>query len=352
MGDRTGIEWTDATWTPIRARNTATKAIGWHCEHMSEACRHCYAEGINLRLGTKLAFKPGHLDSGKIELYLDEAQLTQPLRWRRSRDIFVCSMTDLFGRFVPRAWIAKCFAVMALAQQHDFQVLTKRSNRMAELLDDPAFVNEVEKAMRELAPAGTHKIGLFGAGGWPIRNVMLGVSVEDQSQADERIPDLLATPAAVRFLSCEPLLGPVVIPSVIHRGKDGIWFDPLRRGSAGIGWIIAGGESGPRARPSHPDWFRSLRDQCTHARVPFFFKQWGEYGPDLEGESTCESCGRLALDVKVCDERCSRCGETEWLPPSKPVTSVARVGKKAAGALLDGREHREHAARWRRQEPA
>ena len=133
MGDHSKIEWTDASWNAIRARNKATGKVGWHCEHASPGCVHCYSESFNRdRLGTRLAFKPGHRDD--VEIFLDEAMLLQPLRWRRPRKIFVCSMTDLFGEFVPDAMIDRVFAVMALAPQHTFLVLTKRSARLREYM--------------------------------------------------------------------------------------------------------------------------------------------------------------------------------------------------------------------------
>jgi protein gp37 len=335
MGDKTGIEWTDATWTPIRARERVGGLLGWHCEHRSEACRNCYAEAINLRLGTKLPFKPGHLIDGNIELFLDERLLTQPLRWARRRDIFVCSMTDLFGRFVRRAMIVKVFAIMALAEHHRFQVLTKRPQRAAQLLNDPRFVAEVEKAMKELLPAKWRQFTLSDIGGWPLRNVMLGTSAGGQRELQENLPSLLNAPAAERFLSYEPALGPIDPTDIAYEGSfnGGNRFDALR----GSYWwthngrriytggftrplkldqVIAGGESGRKARPPHPDWFRAVREQCRAAGVPFFFKQWGEWAPHPGGGGGRQSI----LEGGV---------------------TMQRVGKKKAGALLDGRTHRE-----------
>lgn len=135
MADNSAIEWTDATWNPVRARNLETGKVGWHCEHATTGCEFCYAEGFNKRLGTGLAFKPGH--RADIEIFLDEAMLTQPLRWKKPRRIFVGSMTDLFADFVPDEFIDRMFAVMALAPQHTFQLLTKRAARMREYLTLP-----------------------------------------------------------------------------------------------------------------------------------------------------------------------------------------------------------------------
>jgi len=281
--DKTAIEWTDSTWNPIRARRKTLDSfgrggikVGWHCEHVSEGCRFCYAEGINRRLGTGLDFKPGH--RGDIEIFLDEKMLLAPLRWRKPRDIFVCSMTDLFADFVRDEWIDRMFAMMALCRQHRFQVLTKRPKRMRAHVQRPEFGNEVE---------------IFP---WPLPNVWLGISAEDQANADERIPELLATPAAVRFVSLEPLLGPIDLG--IMRGG---LMHPR------ISWVICGGESGPHARLMRPEWIRLIRDQCAAAGVPFFFKQWGEY------EYMSEFTGGAI--------------------------TIRRVGKRAAGRLLDGVEH-------------
>lgn len=165
MGDKTAIEWTDATWNPIRARNLKTGRVGWFCIHMSEGCANCYAEDWNMRLGTGLPYKPGHLKD--IEIFLDEKTLEQPLRWRAPRKIFPCPMTDMFADFVKDEWIRRMVMVMADARQHTFQPLTKRPGRaMAAFSQLPAPLN-----------------------------VWLGVSVEDQATADERIPVLLATRA-------------------------------------------------------------------------------------------------------------------------------------------------------------
>jgi protein gp37 len=353
MGDGTGIEWTDATWTPIRARyleiqsdGSGKERIGWHCEHVSPGCKFCYSESINRRLGTGCDFAPDELyreehegyRNGEVKLFLDEKMLFIPLHWKRPRRVFVCSMTDLFADFVPDGWIARMWHVMAQCPQHQFQVLTKRPRRMREWVSrwadltgengDPKMVRG-PKAVRAAHPSGRGQ--LFAAmleamgtppagaayptfdwmGGplwWPSRlgNVWLGVSVEDQQRADERIPDLLATPAAIRFLSCEPLLGPIDITAIRRPRAEG-FMRPLDGRFNRLNWIIAGGESGPNARPPMIEWARSLRDQCAQAAIPFFWKQWGEYTPD---------------------------------DPAAEHTAMRRVGKKRAGAMLDGREHK------------
>lgn len=262
MAENSGIEWTDATWTPIRAINKATGKVGWHCEHASDGCRFCYSEvQINKRFGTGLPFKPGHRKD--VDIYLDEKMLTAPLKWRGSKMVFVCSMTDLFADFVKTEWIDRMFAVMRASPQHTYQVLTKRAKRMAEYAS--------------ALPT-------------PLPNVWMGVSVEHQDAANERIPHLLATPAAVRFVSAEPLLEAInftrikqgndwvnalspVIGLRTDNGKDHIQF--ARHPSACIGWAIVGGESGSGARPFPVSAGRDIIKQCKDAGVPVFMKQMG-----------------------------------------------------------------------------
>jgi len=247
--------------------------------------------------------------TGAVDLSND-SQVRAPLKWKRPRRIFVNSMSDLFHDGLPDAAIDQVFAVMAAAPQHTFQVLTKRPARMK------AYVGGALRRVPLLAP------GIMVP--WPLPNVWLGVSAERQREADERIPLLLATPAAKRFISAEPLLGPLCLDEALmdgHPGRTDIdgprGMHYLRHGTPRVDWIIAGGESGPGARPMHPDWARSLRDQCSRAGVPFFFKQWGEFA------SVSEVAGP---------------GAHFSFPDG---ATVRRVGKKLAGATLDGRAHRE-----------
>ncbi len=247
------IEWTDSTWSPV---------VG--CTHVSPGCDQCYAAKLASGRLAHLPRYAGLAVDGKFtgEVRLVPEVLNQPLRWRRPRRVFVNSMSDLFHDAIPDEYIAQVFAMMAACSQHTFQVLTKRHGRLRSLLSDPGFQDMVIEEWDALVEE--HGDRVAGRPGWnwyPLPNVWLGVSVEDQKWADIRIPALLATPAAVRFLSCEPLLGPIDLASYI--------------GGRLISWVIVGGESGPRARPMHPDWARSLRDQCTAAGVPFFFKQAG-----------------------------------------------------------------------------
>lgn len=299
---RTKIEWATDSWTPIRARRISvhgpSASVGWHCEKVSTGCEHCYSETMNKRLGTGLDFMPGNRD--KIELFLDEKMLLAPLSWRKPRMIFVCSMSDLFAEFVPDEWIDRIFAVMALCPQHTFQVLTKRQARMRHYF---TYICNRDDLIADHALA---------ASGWPknahqdktkekrralmvrvrnqLPNVLAGTSCEDQETAAARIPDLLATPAAVRFVSCEPLLKPIRLRE--HLGDD--WLASGKSGERkGLDWVICGSESGPHARPCDLSWVRSLRDQCSAAGVSFFWKQHAENGrkiptPELDGKRWVE----------------------------------------------------------------
>jgi protein gp37 len=232
------IHWTDATWNPVTG-----------CSRVSPGCEHCYAEALSLRYGwSRLPWTAPHAAENVV---LHPERLGLPLRWRQPRRVFVNSMSDLFHERVPEAFIEEVFRVMAAAGWHTFQVLTKRPARMHAVVASDTFASAVG-----------------GAHGWPLPNVWLGTSVEDQRRADERVPLLARTPAAVRFLSCEPLLGPLDLAP---------WLDRL-------GWVIVGGESGPRHRPMDPDWARALRDQCAAAGVPFFFKQGAGPRPGMHRE--------------------------------------------------------------------
>lgn len=322
----TRIEWTDQTWNPIRG-----------CTRVSEGCRHCYAERQAARFagpgqpfdGYVTGSGAGARWTGRVELV--EAKLYEPLGWRRPRRVFVNSMSDLFHESLPDECIDRVFAVMALAPQHTFQVLTKRHERMREYMSGDRY-GVVNAAVEIVSDARGDVAGLVqrenmdATGLWPLPNVWLGMSVEDQPTADERMPVLSATPAAVRYVSAEPLLGPVDLRP---------WLVATPR----LDWVIVGGESGPGARPMHPDWVRSLRDQCAEAGVPFFFKQWGEFSP--AGPPDRPGWGEW-LDADLMSGHAQLVG-----PRTRPATRILgrrlipmwRVGKKRAGRLLDGVEH-------------
>lgn len=324
MGDTSSIEWTDATWNPV---------VG--CTRVSAGCDHCYAFREHDR--RHLAYKRGrwpdapaqyHHPFSRVQLLPD--RLAQPLRWRKPRRVFVNSLSDLLHKDVPDDYIDRVFAVMALTPRHTYQILTKRPERMA------AYMSRLMRLAPYLTDTDERS---FGGRRWesgeafpplPLPNVWLGVSVENQATADERIPHLLATPAAVRFLSCEPLLGPVNPwafecpgdPCLCHKRID---------------WVIVGGESGPHARPMHPEWVRSLRDQCVDSGVSFFFKQWGEWAPGgfsedasfMRGGRGIRSMGggMVSEEFAAVSARWHRFPDGFWMQ---------RIGKRAAGRRLDG----------------
>jgi protein gp37 len=252
MSDGTAIQWTEATWNPLTG-----------CSVVSPGCTNCYAmklAGTRLqhhssRAGLTRETKAGPVWTGEVRF--NDQWLDQPLRWRRPRMIFVCAHSDLFHPAARREWVDRIFAVMALARHHTFQVLTKRPERMREYLTGgwQWRVEPIAAGMRGKRP-------LLMMMQRSLPNVWIGTSVEDQQRADERIPVLIDTPAPVRWLSCEPLLGPVDVFE---------WLEPTR--GIDINWVVVGCESGPGARPMDIDWARSLRDQCGAAGVAFFCKQ-------------------------------------------------------------------------------
>jgi protein gp37 len=286
MGVKTSIEWTrdddgrpGASVSPIRARNKETGRPGWFCSHVSDGCIHCYSEAMNHRLGTGIDYRTQNLDL--VDVYLDEKILMQPLRWKRPRRIFWNSMSDTFGGFVAPGWIDRMFAVMALTPQHTHLVLTKRAERMRDsIIRIGRSIDTLEIQARKIGY--TLEFEGIGLVRWPLPNVWSGVSCEDQRRADERIPVLLDTLAAVRWVSAEPLLGPVDL-TVIKR-DFGMWDDALRGihkqiaeypGRSKLDWVVVGGESGPRARPFDVEWARSIIAQCRAAGVACFVKQLG-----------------------------------------------------------------------------
>lgn len=309
MGQQTAIEWTDATWNPVRG-----------CSRVSEGCRNCYAERQAARFcittdpaDSRLTIESGPFAgfvrrvhgrpqwTGRVELV--ESHLADPLHWRKPRKVFVNSMSDLFHEALPDEAIDRVFAVMALCPQHTFQVLTKRAGRM------------LQWAKSKPKRTGIAWGDMVGNWDHPLPNVWLGVSVENQALADERIPQLLQTPAAIRFVSYEPALGPVDFTRIknsaqireffrqmaIDTGRDpeqvlrecaiddtpwknalnGDWFDGWDSGEGAaekqtkLDWLIVGGESGPGARPFDIRWARDTIAQCKAAGVPCFVKQLG-----------------------------------------------------------------------------
>jgi protein gp37 len=270
------IEWTDATWNPITG-----------CTKVSAGCKNCYAERMSKRLRGRYGYPSD--DPFRVTFHPD--RLERPLRWRKPRRVFVCSMSDLFHDDVKDEWLIQVFDVLRRChneREHTFQILTKRPRRMADFCRRLRFSGSANdgKGRMWLSPvAALHDggWGLMGGspGSHPLGSVWLGTSVEDQATADERIPHLLNCPAAVRFVSYEPALGPVDFADPGYHWLKGIEaLGAHEDGSiewdhdaAHLDWVIAGGESGPGHRPADPEWFRSVRDQCSAANVAFFMKQ-------------------------------------------------------------------------------
>lgn len=393
MAEHSSIEWTDATWNPITG-----------CSVVSPGCTNCYAMKL---AGTRLRHHPsrseltidtkaGPVWNGRVRL--NEEWIDQPLKWKRPRMIFVCAHGDLFHEDVPDSWIDQVFAVMALASQHTFQVLTKRPRRMLTYLTstDP---DSLRDRWYRSVPAGKWRISVSEAyagihphaseeirelhhralPSWPLLNVWLGVSAEDQARANARIPHLLETPAAIRFLSAEPLLGAMDLTRLDqpNGGFGPFWLNALRPGEMGwfsdeqatipteadplafsdlpsLDWVIVGGESGSGARPMHPEWARSMRDQCASADVPFFFKQWGNwaavsqmseeqidacYAPLTERHPDATRASLASTHVLHADGSRHHTHDRDAFLQGTGAMTMFEIGKKRAGRLLDCVEH-------------
>lgn len=291
MGDKSLIGWTDATWNPIRARRADGSKLrtGWHCEKVSPGCKFCYAEAMNVWRGTHEKFVVG----AGVEVYLDLDLLLAPLRWRRPRRIFPCSMTDLFGRWVTDEWLDMIFGVMILADWHTYQLTTKRADRMRAYLSEDRGHQVVSSRLAELyvnVPEVARRWPLdknraVASARWPVPHVLCGVSVENQPAFDERWPELRETPAAGLWMSYEPALGPVdFTPALAHSIKCEKLPGPGMNGGEPcrcvlLGWGVIGGESGRFARPSHPWWYRDTVARFAAAGKPLFVKQRGAWVP-------------------------------------------------------------------------
>lgn len=295
------IEWTDKVWNPITG-----------CTQISAGCKNCYAERMANRLKGRFRYPAD--DPFKVTWHKD--RINEPLFWRKPRRVFVCSMGDLFHEDVSDAIIADTFDLMEKTERHTYLILTKRPERMARW-------NKIVDSFKSSPMTPKTK---------PLFNVHLGVSIEDQATANERIPLLLQTPAAKRFVSYEPALGPVdffpylnvLTCEVCNRWtcNKGLPHRIIQKKL--LDQIIMGGETGPGARPMHPDWARSVRDQCKEAGVPFFFKQWGKWLPESQ------------MPTELYNKTFRAGGESKT-----PDSTYHRIDKKKAGYLLDGKEHRE-----------
>lgn len=327
------IEWTDRVWNPVTG-----------CTKISPGCQNCYAE----RMAKRLAGRCGYPKDEPFRVTLHPERLEEPLRWKKPSRVFVSSIGDLFHEKVHPYDIMRIFNVMAQAKQHTFMVLTKKPENLL------AFYKRLRPGVTIPGPYFSICGKGQGYAGSPPRlpdNIWIGVTAENQEQADKRIPVLLQIPAAVRFVSCEPLLGAVdlepwmilnrfeVTDDILDAPDGALWGRFERVGDywepvmPRIDWVICGGESGPGARPMHPDWVRSLRDQCQAeaAGVPFFFKQWGEWLP-------C-AVPRMGINeylIMTPDGKTIPGGWPEAMATTGDTWAIAKVGKKKASRLLDG----------------
>jgi protein gp37 len=310
MAENTSIEWADSTFNPW---------VG--CTKVSPGCDHCYAAVSTPARAMAIQWGPGQLRHRTAA-----STWQQPMRWERDheafyrehgrrRRVFCASLADVFDNEVPAPWRWDLFRLVNATPNLDWLLLTKRIGNARAMLNEAA------------AAVDGDFVGALCWDSQPWANVWLGVTVVNQEEADRDIPKLLATPARVRFLSIEPMLGPVSLDCWPVYGEE---EKPL------LHWVICGGESGPHARPMHPDWAISLRDQCAAAGVPFLFKQWGDWLPvELPSSEECyaEDGSERALEGRIRVQRVDR-------------QDMARIGKKAAGRLLDGLEHNGFPELW------
>lgn len=345
----TKIEWATDTWNPITG-----------CTKISEACQNCYAE----RMSKRLAGRCGYPEGEPFRVTLHPDKLDQPMRWKKPRMIFVCSMGDLFHEDVPFEYISQVFDVMCSWRWPNKEAEWSGD---ASLLEDPGHTFMVLTKRPERIPEWLSWLGLYWPGDSPVninleaeghfgKHIWFGVTAENQARADERIPMLLQIPAAKRFVSVEPMLGPMDLEiwgQYEHPDNEGYGVDAIKC----LDWIICGGETGPGARPMHPDWVRSLRDQCQAAGVPFFFKSWGDWAPgtwmaDSESDMTITVNNDLYYDLEKLFDSYSEDKRDNWAQKNfytlsstgiwcDPLTCyrgecMVRVGKKYAGRQLDG----------------
>ncbi len=322
---KTKIQWCDEVWNPVTG-----------CTPVSEGCRNCYAR----RMAQRLRGRYGYPKDDPFKVTLHPLRLDEPMGWRKPRKIFVCSMADPFHKDVPFDYLEKMHRFMWHAQQHTFLLLTKR----------PGIAREFHDYIRAKPFTFLTEQGKY----WPLPNVWLGVSVENQETANERIPMLVEIDAALHFISYEPALGPADLEKYLlacddcgNRGSAALFGNRpgsghnlcqdacIKRGeSPALDWVILGGESGPGARPMDVQWARTIRDQCVEAGVPFFFKQWGEWAPSKTQPEFIHR--RDFSDIGFFNEsgnfQNGVCSHAQHM---------IRVGKKKAGRLLDGREWNE-----------
>jgi len=357
----TKIEWADKVWNPVTG-----------CTKISEGCRNCYAETF----AERWRGIPGHPYEQGFDLKLWPDRLDHPLKWKKPQRIFVNSMSDLFHEKVPDSFIGAVWAIMQATPQHTYLILTKRPERMkSEILNQMDAAKRgparwwMEEALRFVGRENLDEKAInVPEMELPLKNVWLGVSIEDQKTANERIPLLLETPAALRFVSAEPLLGPVDLFNGDPDPRLGVvagpglslnqyWKHTGEGPFPGVNWVIVGGESGHNARPMNPEWVKSLRDQCEASNEAyFFFKQWGKWGTVFENMTTkkpifrkfknkqqwinkanCWMAGGWAVDMTG---KILKNGK-DFDTAKYPIAIMHNIGKKKAGSLLDGKEYKE-----------
>lgn len=334
----TKIEWATKVWNPVTG-----------CTPISAGCANCYAK----RMANRLKGRHGYdaADPFKVTIHTEDKFL-EPLKWRKPSNVFVCSMGDLFHKDVPTLEIDKVFAIAAISPKHNFMFLTKRPDRMATYFDTPAkkLAERWEDVIYSMGiSAGDDEIDTVASFlhnicglGWPLKNIWLGVSVEDQKAADDRIHYLNEISAAVKFVSCEPLLSEINFEKSL--GESLKWHAGGLKNC--ISWVISGGETGHNARPVHPDWIRSIRNQCDSGGIPFFFKGWGEFknGSDYINLKTSNH-------IVLTNGEFARWDNDDWKSISKKYSVnqfndlkpfvVCKTGKKQSGDLLDGKQYHE-----------
>jgi protein gp37 len=314
MSENSKIEWCDHTFNPWEG-----------CQHAGPGCDNCYAEKRNARFGGGQAPNWG---PGAPRRLTSEANWRKPKKWQkqaaafkalhgRRQRVFCASLADVFDNQVPAEWRLDLFKLIAATPDLDWLLLTKRIGNANSMMDEVARAQPIPGRRTDPDPLSWQ----------PMDNVWLGATITSQAEADRDIPKLLAVPARVRFLSMEPLLGPVSVEGLFANPND------IRDGTNALedlDWVIVGGESGPGARPMHPDWARSLRDQCASVGVPFLFKQWGEWEP-IDSWHMWDSRKQWALRLDGSDVPLN-----EW---HDDAARLKRTGKAAAGRRLDGIEH-------------
>jgi protein gp37 len=342
------IEWCDQVWNPITG-----------CTKISEGCNACYAE----RMAKRLAGRFGYPKINPFAVTSHHDRIYEPSKWKKPQRVFVGSMGDIFHPDVPEHWIDAIMVTAALFRKHTFMILTKRPQRMLEYFNRPKeeILKSWEESIQQIkwninkldTCTCAAQLYSYCMDNWPVPNIWLGVTTENQATTNQRLPLLLKTPAAKRFISAEPLLGPINymhFSNSLLNTKDHPWKNTHLL--SGIDWVICGGETGPKARPMHPDWVRLLRDQCiggVHYKVPFFFKGWGVWSPEYksEHEATCVVCG--CTENNACEggcswientmlDICSKCGNAKTMKWEDNSLSFHR-GKKKSGHMLDDQEY-------------